>query len=232
MTPFDWHRIFLGDLSFLFLGEIVIRTAVMYLYGLILLRLTGSRGIGQLSAMDVAIIIALGSAVGDPMFYPNVPLLHGLTVITVIVFIQRGISLLITNRSRVENLIEGKPLLIIERGHLELDNLAQATLSHEDVFMPLRQSEIKHLGQVDLAYLEHDGRFSIYKFKPGECHPGLPIVPPYDIEKPVTLKAGYEPSIASIFACPVCGETTSAGKGTFLPDCPRCGNESWVEAAQ
>lgn len=232
MTPFDWHRIFVGDISLLFLGEIVFRTAVMYLYALGLLRLTGSRGIGQLSAMDVAIIIALGSAVGDPMFYPQVPLLHGLTVITVIVFIQRGVSLLLTKRSKAENLIEGKPLLIVDRGRLNLDSIAQATLSQEDVFMPLRQSAIKHLGQVERAYLEHDGRFSVFTFDPGESLAGLPIVPPYDVEKPATLETGVQPPCASIYACITCGETTSAGQGAFLPICPRCGNESWVEAVQ
>lgn len=215
-----------------FLLEIVIRTTIMYLYALGLLRLTGSRGIGQLSAMDVAIIIALGSAVGDPMFYAQVPLLHGLTVITVIVLIQRSISLTLTRRSKMEDLVEGKPLLIVEQGRLQLDNIAQATISQEDIFMPLRHAGVKQLGQVEHAYLEHDGRFSIFQFSPGECREGLPIVPPRNIEKPVILEAGTEPSKANLFACEECGETVSAGQGILLPGCPRCGHQSWVEAAQ
>jgi uncharacterized membrane protein YcaP (DUF421 family) len=55
----------------------------MYLYALLLVRLLGKRGMGQLAPFDFVIIIALGSAVGYPMFYPDVPVLHAMAAITV-----------------------------------------------------------------------------------------------------------------------------------------------------
>ena len=45
----------------------------------------GKRGMGELSPFELVIIVALGSAVGDPMFYADVPLVHGIIVITVVV---------------------------------------------------------------------------------------------------------------------------------------------------
>ena len=87
---FDLQRILFGDAPLLFALEIALRTAIMLVYSMFLLRLLGRRGLAQLSLFEFVLIIALGSAVGDPMFYPNVPVLHGLIVITVVVLIERG----------------------------------------------------------------------------------------------------------------------------------------------
>ena len=231
MQPFDWHRIFLGDFTWLYILEIIFRTIVLYLFAIGMLRLTGSRGIGQLSAFDIAIIIALGSAVGDPMFYPQVPLLHGMVVITVIVLLQRSISVLVMRSNKVEEFFEGTPLSIVEDGRLELDALRTATLSEEDVFMRLRREGIEQLGRVKHVYLEHDGSFSIFKFPTEADNPGLPILPPRDIKKRVIFEAGQIISRGAYFACYRCGETVKLSSDDVLPICPNCSNESWVKAA-
>lgn len=232
IEPFDWQRIFFGDTSWLFLLEVIFRTSLLYLFAILLLRLTGSRGVGQLSAFDVVIIIAMGSAVGDPMFYPNVPLLHGFVVITVIVLIQRLISLLLINRTKAEGILEGKPLTIVDEGRLLLENLDRATLSQEDVFMQLRHQSISNLGAVRKAYVEHDGQFSIFQFRNGRERSGLPLIPPRDVLEPEAFKTGMKPEVAGDFACLQCGEVTYAGLATSLPVCPRCQYEEWVKAKE
>ena len=78
---FDLHRIIVGDLPPMFYGEIILRTTVLFVFALILIRTMGKRSLGQLSTFDFVIIIALGSAVGDPMFYDDVPLLYGMLVV-------------------------------------------------------------------------------------------------------------------------------------------------------
>ena len=90
-TPFDVERMFVGTKSWLFTLEIVARTALIYGYALLLVRWLGKRGVGNLTPFDHIIIVALGSSVGDPMFYPDVPLLHAMTTITVVIALQRGL---------------------------------------------------------------------------------------------------------------------------------------------
>jgi uncharacterized membrane protein YcaP (DUF421 family) len=85
IQAFDWRRMLWGDEPPLFLLEIVFRTMVIYGYTMALMRWLGSRTIGQLSSIEFLLVIALGSAVGDAMFYPDVPLLHAIAVITVVV---------------------------------------------------------------------------------------------------------------------------------------------------
>lgn len=59
----------------------------------LLLRWLGSRTIGQLSTIEFLLVIALGSAVGDAMFYPDVPLIHALLVVMVVVVANKLLDL-------------------------------------------------------------------------------------------------------------------------------------------
>ena len=76
LAAFDLQRMFMGEGSPLFLLEVVFRTCFMFVYTLLLVRMTGKRGIGDLSPFELLLVVALGSSVGDPMFYPEGPLFH------------------------------------------------------------------------------------------------------------------------------------------------------------
>ena len=81
VTPFDLQRMFLGEQPLLFYAEILVRTLIIYAYTLVMIRWIGGRGVAQLSMVEFVLVIALGSAVGDAMFYPDVPLLAAMLVI-------------------------------------------------------------------------------------------------------------------------------------------------------
>lgn len=114
---FDLRRMLLGDLPWTFTFEIAVRTAVMYGYAFLLVRLSGTRTVGQLSLIELVLVIALGSAVGDPMFYPEVPLLHGLVVVTVVIGLNLTLNEVTGRSERVERLVEGRNPLRAARRH-------------------------------------------------------------------------------------------------------------------
>lgn len=64
----DFFNIFIGDTTWKFVLEILVRCTVMFIIIISFLRLSGKRGIRQLSLFELAIILCLGSAAGDPMF--------------------------------------------------------------------------------------------------------------------------------------------------------------------
>src|SRR5689334_11916681 len=142
---FDFHRIFVGDAPLTFLLEIVFRTIIMYSYTVVLLRILGKRGMGQLSSLELAIIISFGSAVGDPMVGANTPIVHGMVAITVITFLQIWIERLINRNKKVEALMEGTPNLVVDNGIVKLDCLVKDNLSKEDLFRALRVKDVEHL---------------------------------------------------------------------------------------
>ncbi len=80
VSPFDWHRMFLGAEPPLYFLEIIFRIAALYTFTVLAVRLMGKRGNRNLSPFQTVVIIALGSATGDTMFYPQVPLLYAFLV--------------------------------------------------------------------------------------------------------------------------------------------------------
>lgn len=229
---FDLQRIFFGDLPLAFLVEIVFRTGVLFFYLLLSLRFIGQRSIGQITMFEFAVIIALGSAAGDPMFYPDVPLLHGMVVITMIVIFQRLLVNLTRADARAERFVEGKTERIVIDGCLDLQGIDRSLLSREEVYMELRQHGIEQLGQVRRAYLEIDGQVSIFVFDGGEIRAGLPLLPPEVMADHTFYEANSPPPENGLYACYNCGSTQRFDKTTRLIVCPRCHKRKWIAASK
>ncbi|MEX0956800.1 MAG: hypothetical protein WDZ83_16510 [Rhizobiaceae bacterium] len=101
----DLYRIFLGEADtakVAFYLEVVLRTVVMYLYTIFLARMVGQGGIGQIGPFEFVLVIAVGSAAGDPMFYPEVGLLQGILVITIVIMLHRATGYVLERNRRLE----------------------------------------------------------------------------------------------------------------------------------
>ena len=173
VTPFDLQRMFLGEnFSILLMLEIVFRTAVMYLSALILVRFIGKRGLGQLSPFEYLVVIAMGSAAGDPMFYPDVPLVHGIIVLTGIVLLQKGLINAAGRSDRIEHFVEGVPALLIRDGRILESTLRREGLAEDELFEKLREAGITNTAQVRLAFLEPSGALSVFRERDSELQFG------------------------------------------------------------
>lgn len=230
--PLDLRRMFIGDEPPLFLVEVALRTTVLFVYTLLLLRLLGKRGVAQLSLFEVTIIIGLGSAVGDPMFHPDVPLLHGIVVISIIVLLYRVFMSLMRTNERFERFVEGEPICVVSEGRLVLDALEKERLSQQELFEILRANGVTQLGEVKCAYLEHSGRLSVFSYPPRGVRAGLPFVPPWDIERPQAFECGDANAPLGEYACMTCGAGATCEKALRLGPCRRCKGERWTAAVR
>ncbi len=230
IIPFDLHRMFLGDVPLLFLLEIAVRTAIMYLYTIGLVRTMGSRTLGQLSMVEFLLVVAIGSAVGDPMLYADVPLIHGIVVITVVVGINRLI-VEITNRNEMaENVFDGKPRCLVRDGLMQVESLESANLNREKLFLMLRLEKVRHLGEVEYAFLEQGGNLSLYERDPADVMPGLNVTPPWDLEAPNCWQVGDVAPQNVPLGCDRCGFVEPTRILERLEACPSCGGETWADA--
>ncbi len=75
MKAFDWQRMALDKVPAEFLAEVALRSLYTFVLVFIFLKITGRRGVRQMSLFEVLIILTLGSAAGDVAFYDDVPLL-------------------------------------------------------------------------------------------------------------------------------------------------------------
>ena len=230
VRPLDLGRMFFGDEPPLFLVEVALRTTIIFVYTLFLLRVLGKRGVAQLSLFEVTIIIGLGSAVGDPMFQADVPLVHAMLVIAIIVALYRLFMTFVRKSERFERFAEGEPSSIVADGHIELRALEKERISQEELFEILRGSGISQLGEVKYAFLEQSGTLSVFAFPPRHVKPGLPIVPPWDIEEPRSFLAGKDVTLPGDYACMRCGAVVRCETASAPRACTRCNGERWTDA--
>ncbi|MCC6892058.1 MAG: DUF421 domain-containing protein [Anaerolineae bacterium] len=228
---FDLNRIFIGELPILFIVEIALRTTIMMLYLMFLLRLLGRRSMTQLSLFEFVLIIGLGSAVGDPMFYFDIPVIHGMAAITFVVFIERALIWL-TNRShKVEDILEGTPKLLVQDGEFDVEGVNSVSMSRNEIYMELRLVGVEQLGQVKISYLEMNGEMSIFKHAPKDVRPGLPLLPGTELGKAQTLPVDQPVAKTGDYACLCCGSTVSLEAGQALLKCKQCDDHKWIEAS-
>ena len=163
-------RIFFGEgetaTTFFYL-EIIFRTSVMYLYTVFFARMVGQGGIGQIGPFEFVLVIAIGSAAGDPMFYPEVGLLQGIIVISVVILLHRATGFFMQRQKRLENMIEGAPLRVIDRGELCKGVFGSGTLTERELMALLRLRGVRRTGEVELAYFETNGQLSIFRYHDG-----------------------------------------------------------------
>ena len=231
LKPFDFHRIFLGDTPTLFLLEIVFRTLIMYSYTVFLLRILGKRGMGQLSMLELAIIISFGSAVGDPMVGADIPIIHGVVAITFVTIFQISLERFINRNRKVESVMEGSPNLVVSDGVINWDCMKRDNLSKEDLFRALRGKDVQHLGEVKKAFFETSGTISVFFQAPQKVQPGLPVLPDEMFSDEEITKAG-ELAEEGKYACLDCGHLEEKAEGLPLESCPLCNGERWTHVGQ
>lgn len=177
-VPLDWDRMFFGVQPPLFFLEIVIRVVLVYLFAVLMLRLMGKRGKRQMSTFELVIIIALGSATGDTMFYPEVPILYAWIITTVMIGLDRLLAELQFHSKKANSFLQGDPRLMLENGVVIEDNLHPELMRKDELLALLRQAEIQDTGEVKYVFLEETGKLGIMKHEPGEEVPGESTFPP------------------------------------------------------
>lgn len=225
MKAFDWHRMALDKVPVDFLAEVALRSVYTFVLVFIFLKITGRRGVRQMSLFEVLIILTLGSAAGDVAFYDDVPMLPVLVVFVTLALLYRLIMWLMGKSETLENLLEGKPLPVIEQGELAWKNLQAENMTEFEFFMELRINGVEQLGQVRLAILETNGQISLYYYADRDVKAGLCILPPPHNASFATIPRDDE------YACVRCSAVLKLRAGDKQL-CPRCANAEWSRASR
>ncbi|MDQ8003421.1 MAG: DUF421 domain-containing protein [Pedobacter sp.] len=219
----NFEKILLGEEDWSFIPEIMFRTLIMYLVVLVGLRVLGKRGVRQLSIFELVVIISLGSAAGDPMFYKEVGVVSAIAVFTVVIIAYRATAHFVNKNKKLEVLLEGKCTCVIENGRFAIENFEKENLAQDEFFAELRLKGISHLGQVKLAILETNGSISVFYYKDDDVKYGLPILPALFCNKAQEIK------YRDYYSCSFCG-LTQLSEPAPKQMCRCCKKDKWVKA--
>lgn len=162
MPTFD-----LPDLPSDLLG-VAIRTVVIYLFLLLALRLAGKRELGQLSVLDLVLVLVIANAAQNAMVGSNVTIWGGLVAVVALIVTDRILRMLRDRSRRFERAFEGEPTLLVRDGQRLPEALRREGVDEDELMRALREHGFADLAEVRMAVLEVDGSISVVPIAGGE----------------------------------------------------------------
>lgn len=146
------------------LAEIALNTAAIYLFLIVAIRLFGRRQLGQLSSIDLLVVILLGSAVETAMVKSNTSLKAGLVSAITLLVLNRAITLLMLKSRRFSHLVGAGPMLLVHNGHFVEENMKRVGMTKSDVVEAMRGRECSSIKNIKYAVFEPDGEINVVTF--------------------------------------------------------------------
>lgn len=141
--------------------DIVIRSAAVYLFMVIALRLFGKKELSQLNTADVILILLISNSVQNAMVGNNTTLWGGLAAATILFAINFILKKLMYKYKKFSELMLEKPEILIHNGTLDFKNLSKLDITSDELKEAMREHGVESFKDVKLAMLEIDGNISI-----------------------------------------------------------------------
>ncbi len=136
-------------------------TAGIYLFLIVILRLLGRRQLAQLNALDLVVVLLLGSAVETAMIHGDLSLQAGFVAAATLLVLKRLLTLVFLRIPRLSQLVNGGPILLVHDGAVIEDHLRRAGLTHPDLDAALRSRGYENPDGIREAILETDGSITV-----------------------------------------------------------------------
>ena len=136
-------------------------TVAIYLFLIVMFRLVGRRQLSQLNAIDLVIIVTMGSAVETSMVAGDTSLPAGLVSAATLLLANRSIAWVLSRSLRFRRIVGGEPMLLIKEGQFLDERLRRASLTREDVLEAMRERDVSDVDHVKFAVLEINGTITV-----------------------------------------------------------------------
>lgn len=140
---------------------VFIRTIILYILVVIVLRIMGKRQIGQLQPFELVVAIMLSDLASVPMQNTGIPLINGIIPIVTLLFLQIALSYINLKSEKARGIICGKPSIVIQNGKIDEDQLRKLQYSLNDLLEQLRSKDCVRIADVEFAVLETNGQLSV-----------------------------------------------------------------------
>ncbi len=143
--------------------EFLVRAAVVYVFLMALLRLTGKRQVGQLAPFDLVLLLVLSNAVQNSMNGGENSITGGLLLAGTLVGLNWGVGWLTYRNKGLERLVEGRPEILIHNGHVDRRTLRRVQMTMHELDAALRAAACSGPEAVRVAVLENNGQVTVVR---------------------------------------------------------------------
>jgi uncharacterized membrane protein YcaP (DUF421 family) len=141
--------------------EFPLRAAVVYVFLLLLLRLSGKRQVGQLAPFDLVLLLVLSNAVQNSMNGGDNSITGGLVLASSLVGLNWLVGWLTYRNKALESLIEGRPTILIHDGRINHRAMRRVQMTKHELEAALRASGCAGPEEVRFAVLENNGQVTV-----------------------------------------------------------------------
>ena len=143
------------------LWAVIGATAGIYLFLLLLLRISGRRQLAELTVIDLVVVLVLGSAVETAMIRGDTSLRAGLVAAATLLATNRLLTLAMLRSRRFRHLVGGGPILLVHNGKVLDEHLLRSGVTRDDLAAALRARGQTSTEGVRFAVLETDGTITV-----------------------------------------------------------------------
>ncbi|MGL5820283.1 MAG: DUF421 domain-containing protein [Sarcina sp.] len=159
---------------------IFIRTIILYFTVIISIRLMGKRQLGEMQPYELAVTMMLSDLASLPMQDTRLPLLLGIIPLITLLLVKVLLIELQVRFPLIRNILDGRPIILIENGILNLKAIKEQNLAISDLMEAIRESNILHIEDIELGILENNGKFSFFTKTKNDTDKTLPLVLLFD----------------------------------------------------
>jgi uncharacterized membrane protein YcaP (DUF421 family) len=143
----------------------MLRAALIYFFILAVIRLTGKRTLSQLTTFDFVLLLIVGEATQQALLGEDYSLTNALTVILTLIGLESGLSLLKQRSERLEKILDGVPVVLVDHGRPLTERLERTRLDECDILAAAREMQgLERMEQIKYAVLERDGKISVIPY--------------------------------------------------------------------
>lgn len=148
---------------------VLIRTFIIYISLIIVMRLMGKRQLGELEISDLVTTFLISEIASLPITDTEIPLSHAVIPIIALLSLEVSISTLLSKFPKLKFIFSARPSTLIKNGSICKKALEDARLSFDELFSQLRQQGYDDISQIKYAILEQNGNITVIqrsRYKP------------------------------------------------------------------
>lgn len=153
---------------------VAIKLLIGFLALIAIINISGKGNLAPSSASDQVQNYVLGGIIGGVIYNNSIKILDYVAILCIWCALVLGLKWIKKHNVRAKQLIDGKALIIIDNGKVNIDNCKKAGLSAHDVSFKLRTNNIYSIRDVKRAVVEQNGQLII--IHPGEENPKFPLI--------------------------------------------------------
>lgn len=142
--------------------EAVLRAAAIYLFLMVVFRVSGRRTLAQMTAFDMILLLLISEAVSNALASDDPSLTHAFILVLTLVVMELGFAWLKKRSDVASRLLDDVPLILVENGKPLADRMDKARVEEDDILEAARGLHgLENMQQVKYAVLERDGSISV-----------------------------------------------------------------------